>query len=348
MSDSVQRLSAFRSLNPTAGESAAARRLGRASGQSSRTRSRAADVSVVQVTPTGEVQEGVAPLLGNQAAQAGLTDLPRTSAPRISTRGRSLPARSRRAPGSHRVRGRAARHREREHAGRGPHPTGGDAAARPRRPVLPPRRGAGARRRRDRRVLPRAAAHATAHRNGTDRRPDRGRRPFRSRRPRQAPRRRALGTHARARRHGGATRERRGDSSAASCSACRTICGPRSRRSAGTPKRSPTARSRVARRRSAPPKIIGSEARRLERLVADLLDLARLDAHEFSLTPRPVDAAEVVGEAVEAFHPSARELGVTLHLRRPGDGSGRRRSRTAWPDRRQPGRERVEVRDIDA
>src|SRR5947199_408516 len=37
---------------------------------------RAADVSVVQVTPTGEVQEGIAPLLGNQAAQAGLTDLP--------------------------------------------------------------------------------------------------------------------------------------------------------------------------------------------------------------------------------------------------------------------------------
>ncbi|HKA92551.1 MAG TPA: HAMP domain-containing sensor histidine kinase, partial [Acidimicrobiia bacterium] len=46
--------------------------------------------------------------------------------------------------------------------------------------------------------------------------------------------------------------------------------------------------------------------------VADLLDLARLDAHEFSLTPRPVDAAEVVGEAVEAFHPSAREIGVAL------------------------------------
>jgi methyl-accepting chemotaxis protein len=32
--------------------------------------------------------------------------------------------------------------------------------------------------------------------------------------------------------------------------------------------------------------VISSESRRLERLVADLLDLARLDAHEFSLTPR--------------------------------------------------------------
>jgi signal transduction histidine kinase len=58
--------------------------------------------------------------------------------------------------------------------------------------------------------------------------------------------------------------------------------------------------------------VVGAEARRLERLVADLLDLARLDAHEFSLTPRPVDAAEVVGEAVDAFQPSARDIGVEL------------------------------------
>jgi signal transduction histidine kinase len=58
--------------------------------------------------------------------------------------------------------------------------------------------------------------------------------------------------------------------------------------------------------------IIAAEARRLERLVADLLDLARLDAHEFSLTPRPVDATDVVGEAVDAFRPSAREIGIDL------------------------------------
>jgi signal transduction histidine kinase len=62
--------------------------------------------------------------------------------------------------------------------------------------------------------------------------------------------------------------------------------------------------------------VIASEARRLERLVADLLDLARLDAHEFSLTPRPVDAADVVGEAVDAFDPSARDLGIELVLQR--------------------------------
>lgn len=65
-----------------------------------------------------------------------------------------------------------------------------------------------------------------------------------------------------------------------------------------------------SRRRAA--MIIGSEARRLERLVADLLDLARLDAREFSLHPRPVDAAGVVAGAVEALQPAAAEAGLRL------------------------------------
>lgn len=63
--------------------------------------------------------------------------------------------------------------------------------------------------------------------------------------------------------------------------------------------------------------VIQSEARRLERLVADLLDLARLDARQFSLTPRSVDAADVIRTAVEAFRPAASDLGVTLHVQAP-------------------------------
>jgi signal transduction histidine kinase len=62
--------------------------------------------------------------------------------------------------------------------------------------------------------------------------------------------------------------------------------------------------------------VILTEARRLERLVADLLDLARLDAHEFSLSPQPVDARAVVGTAVQAFAPAAHDWGVTLLLTR--------------------------------
>jgi two-component system, OmpR family, sensor kinase len=58
--------------------------------------------------------------------------------------------------------------------------------------------------------------------------------------------------------------------------------------------------------------IIGAEGRRLERLVRDLLDLSRLDAHQFSLHPRPSDATEIVRDATEAFVPQARDLGITL------------------------------------
>jgi signal transduction histidine kinase len=60
--------------------------------------------------------------------------------------------------------------------------------------------------------------------------------------------------------------------------------------------------------------IIAAEARRLERLVADLLDLARLDTHQFSLHPRPVDARGVVSDAVAGFVPSARDWGLRLEV----------------------------------
>ena len=69
--------------------------------------------------------------------------------------------------------------------------------------------------------------------------------------------------------------------------------------------------------------VISSESRRLERLVADLLDLARLDAHQFSLHPTPVDARAVVRDAVEAFGPAAADIGVAL--------DGRRRRRRCRP-----------------
>ena len=60
--------------------------------------------------------------------------------------------------------------------------------------------------------------------------------------------------------------------------------------------------------------IISVEAHRLERLVQDLLDLARLDADRFSLDIRDVDAVEVVRQVVNGFQPRASELGLVLVL----------------------------------
>ena len=64
--------------------------------------------------------------------------------------------------------------------------------------------------------------------------------------------------------------------------------------------------------------VITTEARRLERLVADLLDLAKLDARSFSFHLREVDAAEVVEEAAEELRPVLDEAGLTLWVDNPG------------------------------
>lgn len=64
-------------------------------------------------------------------------------------------------------------------------------------------------------------------------------------------------------------------------------------------------------------RIVGTEAQRLDRLVRDLLDLARLDAREFSFDLRAVDVAEVVADTALGFRPAADAAGVTLHVRAP-------------------------------
>jgi two-component system OmpR family sensor kinase len=60
--------------------------------------------------------------------------------------------------------------------------------------------------------------------------------------------------------------------------------------------------------------IMGGEARLLERLVSDLLDLARLDTGQFSLQPRSVSLAQAVEAAATAFGPAATELGLELTI----------------------------------
>ncbi|HMK97768.1 MAG TPA: HAMP domain-containing sensor histidine kinase [Acidimicrobiales bacterium] len=68
--------------------------------------------------------------------------------------------------------------------------------------------------------------------------------------------------------------------------------------------------------------VILSEARRLERLVADLLELAKLEAGAFSLHCVPVNLSEVASDAVQAFEQEAERLGLALEVGPAGpDGS---------------------------
>jgi two-component system sensor histidine kinase BaeS len=59
-------------------------------------------------------------------------------------------------------------------------------------------------------------------------------------------------------------------------------------------------------------RVIGVEAGRLERLVRDLLDLARMQRAEFAVRSEPVDLAEVAREAVRRHEASAHAFGVEL------------------------------------
>jgi signal transduction histidine kinase len=317
VSDSVQQLSAFRSLNPTAGQSAAERRLGRNLRSIVANTLRAADVSVVQVTPTGEIQEGIAPLLGNQAAQAGLTDLPAGLGPRDLDTGALLAGKKQSGR-----EGRTAfvaapldvvngntpvviltQQVETQPLGRaGPFFLLAGALALAVAAIVAfflARRL----------TRPLTAMGQTADRiaaGDLSARVDLGKHPD----DELAGLARALdGMAAQLEAARGLERGFLLSVSHDLRTPLTSIGGYAEAIADGA------VEGRDAQKRAA--EIIAAESRRLERLVADLLDLARLDAHQFSLTPRPVDAAEVVGEAVEAFHPSGRELGVTLAVDAP-------------------------------
>ena len=53
-------------------------------------------------------------------------------------------------------------------------------------------------------------------------------------------------------------------------------------------------------------------AERMERLIADLLDLSKIQAGQLVVVSQPVDVAGMVQEALEAFGPLARQKGVRL------------------------------------
>ncbi len=60
--------------------------------------------------------------------------------------------------------------------------------------------------------------------------------------------------------------------------------------------------------------VIAAEARRLERLVRDLLDLAKLETRQFRLDMRRIDATDVATDTADGFLPAAERAGLTLEL----------------------------------
>jgi two-component system sensor histidine kinase BaeS len=65
-------------------------------------------------------------------------------------------------------------------------------------------------------------------------------------------------------------------------------------------------------------KTIESEAARLERLVGDLLELARMNKAEFSVHREPIDLASIARDVVQRYEPQARSFDVTLEAFAPG------------------------------
>jgi signal transduction histidine kinase len=56
--------------------------------------------------------------------------------------------------------------------------------------------------------------------------------------------------------------------------------------------------------------VVEAEARRLERLVGDILDLAKLDAHRFTVRREEVDLEQLVGQAYETFSEEAKRRSI--------------------------------------
>ncbi len=66
-------------------------------------------------------------------------------------------------------------------------------------------------------------------------------------------------------------------------------------------------------------KVIRTEAARLERLITDVINLARLDQRRFDILPEPVDLAEIARESAMRHSARAHELGVRLHVQKHGE-----------------------------
>ena len=66
-------------------------------------------------------------------------------------------------------------------------------------------------------------------------------------------------------------------------------------------------------------RLCAGQARRLDKLVADLLDLARLDDAGLKLVHRPLDLRDMVDQEIAAIELACLDRGIALDWRRPGE-----------------------------
>src|SRR5581483_8310384 len=64
--------------------------------------------------------------------------------------------------------------------------------------------------------------------------------------------------------------------------------------------------------------VVAAEAERLERLVGDILDLAKLDAHRFTVLHEEVDMGRLVEQVYAAFGEEAKRRGIEYECRSDG------------------------------
>ncbi len=88
-------------------------------------------------------------------------------------------------------------------------------------------------------------------------------------------------------------------------------------------------------------RVIVREADRLDRLVGDLMELARLEADDFRLDPVPVDLAALAADAAPVWAARCADAGVRFALQAAPDGGRAGRPPTPAAGRRRARRERA-------
>ena len=88
---------------------------------------------------------------------------------------------------------------------------------------------------------------------------------------------------------------------------------------------------------------VNEEVRRLDRLVGDLLDLTRLEAHQFRVVREEVGLEALLEQAAGAFREKARAVDIDFETPIDGRSDGHHRRRPRPSDREQPPRQRLPV-----